>query len=105
MNNTKICNPKTEVSTGFRENDRDYLNSCLSLLKDMEKNYVIALTEASNESLFEKYNAIFDGIKTLQRDVFELAFVKGWYTLDKAEKPKIDEKYTTLKQEFDGLNG
>ena len=104
MNNTKVCNPKKEVSTGIKENDRDYLNSCLSLLKDMEKNYTITLTEASNESLFEKYDTMFNSIKALQREAFELAFVNGWYTLEKAEDTKISEKYNTLKQEFESLN-
>ena len=35
MNNKKICNPKTEVPSGTSLNDKDYLNSALSLLKDM----------------------------------------------------------------------
>ncbi|MGM9882033.1 MAG: spore coat protein [Bacilli bacterium] len=104
MNNTKVCNPKTEVPTGIKENDKDYLNSCLSLLKDMEKNYTITLTEVSNESLFEKYDSMFNSIKSLQREVFELAFVNGWYTLERAEDTKIIEKYNILKQEFESLN-
>ena len=53
--NNKITNPKTEVPKGMALNDKDYLNMTLSLLKDMEKNYAISLTEASNENLFAKY--------------------------------------------------
>ena len=86
--NNKICNPKVEVPTGIKENDKDYLNSCLSLLKDMEKNYVVALIEVSNENLFSKYEEMFNSIKSLQREVYELAFKKGWYTLEKAEEIK-----------------
>ena len=104
MNNKKICNPKTEVPSGTSLNDKDYLNCALSLLKDMEKNYVMALTEASNEYLFGKYDNMFTDIKNLQRDVFELAFKKGWYTLEKAEDNKMTEKYNTLNQEFNDLN-
>lgn len=104
MNNNKICNPKTEVPSGTSLNDKDYLNSALSLLKDMEKNYVALLTEASNEYLFDKYANMFDGIKNLQREVFELAFKKGWYVLEKAEDTKVTEKYNTLNQEFSGLS-
>ena len=54
MNNNQVCNPKVEVPTGMSMNDKDYLTSLLSCLKDMEKNYVIAMTEASCESLYEK---------------------------------------------------
>lgn len=104
MNNNKICNPKTEVPTGTKLNDKDYLNSVLSMLKEMEKNYTIALTEASNEILFSKYENMFNDIKNLERDVYELAFRKGWYTLEKAENTKITEKYNNLNQEFTDLS-
>lgn len=102
--NNKICNPKTEVSSGTNLNDKDYLNSVLSLLKDMEKNYTVVLTETSNEYLFNKYEEIFDKIKMLQRETFELAFKKGWYVLEKADDTKINEKYNTLNQEFNDLS-
>ena len=77
--NNKITNPKTEVPKGMVLNDKDYLNMTLSLLKDMEKNYAISLTEVSNENLFAKYEETFNVIKSLQREVFELAFRKGSY--------------------------
>lgn len=104
MNNNKISNPKTEVPTGVKENDKDYLNSALSLLKNMEKNYAISLTEASNETLFSKYEEMFNEIKSLEREVYELSFRKGWYILEKAETSKISEKYNTLNQEFNNLS-
>lgn len=104
MNNNKICNPKTEVPTGIKENDKDYLNLTLLLLKDMEKNYTLVLTEASNEYLFSKYENMFNNIKNLQREVYELSFKKGWYTLEKADNTKITEKYNTLNQEFNELS-
>ena len=104
MNNNKICNPKTEVPTGTILNDKDYLNSILSFLKEMEKNYTLSLTEVSNEYLYDKFNNMFDDIKNLQREVYELSFKKGWYTLEKAEENKVTEKYNTLNQEFNDLS-
>ena len=104
MNNNKICNPKTKVPNGTNLNDKDYLNSALSMLKDMEKNYTLALTEVSNEALFSKYNNMFDNIKNLQREVYELSFKKGWYTLEKADENKITEKYNMLNQEYNDLS-
>ena len=98
--NNKITNPKTEVPKGMALNDKDYLNMTLSLLKDIEKNYAISLTEASNENLFAKYEEMFNVI----REVFELAFRKGWYELEKAPSNKITEKYNTLNTEFNDLN-
>ena len=47
MNNNEIKNIKVDVPTGISLNDKDYLNSLLSSLKEMSKNYTLSLTEAS----------------------------------------------------------
>lgn len=104
MNNNQISNPKIEVPTGINMNDKDYINSLLSCLKEMNKNYTTAMTEASCENLYEKYKMIFDNISELQREVYELMFRKGWYCLEKAEIQKIDQKYQMLNQEYQDLS-
>lgn len=104
MNNNEISNSKTEVPKGTEINDKDYINSLLSCLKEMVKNYAIALTEASNENLYSKYKEMFDKYSSLQREVFETMFRKGWYSIEKAETQKINNKYQTLNQEFIDLN-
>ena len=103
MNNNKICNPKVEVPKGINLNDKDYLTILLTCLKDMEKNYVIALTEVSNESLYSKYVEIFNSLSSLQREVYEMMFRNGWYQLEKAEETKVSQKYQTLNQEYNEL--
>ena len=103
MNNI-IKNKKEEVSKGIELNDKDYLNSINSTLKEMAKNYSVVLTEASNKNLFKVYKKIFDNIITMQRQTFELIFENGWYILEKAEKNKINNKFSTLNQEFIDLN-
>ena len=105
MNNqdNKIKNPKTEVSNGISLNEKDYLNALLSCLKEMSKNYVTAMTEASNENLYQTYLETFLNVISLQREVYELMFQNGWYTLEKAETNKIDEKFNTLNQELTDL--
>lgn len=65
--NNKICNIKVEVPRGMSLNDKDYINSLLSTLKEMEKNYVIAMSEASNEKLLSIYKNVFLKIVALQR--------------------------------------
>ena len=104
MNNS-ISNPKTEVPKGTSINDKDYMNSLLGTLKEMIKNYGVALTEASNETLYNKFKTMFDEYSNLQREVYETMFRKGWYSLEKVEKQKLDSKYQTLNQEFMDLNG
>lgn len=105
MYNNQIKNPKVEVPSGLTLNDKDHINSLLGTLKEMVKNYAVALTEASNEYLYEEYKKMFDEYSSLQRRVFEIMFKKGWYVLEKSETKKINDKYQTLSKEFTDLNG
>lgn len=102
-NSNKINNPKTKVPTGKGLNDKDYINCLLSSLKELVKNYAIALTEASNENLYNNYKEIFDKYISLQREVYELMFRNGWYSLEKAEMQKINSKAQMISQEITDL--
>ena len=104
MNNNKISNTKVEVPNGVELNDKDYINSVLSSLKEMSKNYVIAMTEASNEVLYERYFEMFNNISTLGRDVYELMFRKGWYSLEEAQEMKVNQKLNMLTTEYNDLD-
>ena len=103
MNNNKISNPKTETPTGINMNDKDYTNSLLSCLKEMTKNYTTAMTEASNESLYNSFHSTFEELIKLQRETYELMFRKGWYSVELADTTKINEKYNMLSQEYQDL--
>lgn len=102
--NQQISNSKVEVPTGIACNDKDYINSLLSCLKEMSKNYVVAMTEASNEALFEKHKQIFLTLIALQREVYELMFRKGWYILEQVDDNKISSKQQMLSTEYQNLN-
>ena len=104
MNNNKITNPKTNTPTGISMNDKDYLTNLLTCLKEMSKNYTIAMTEASNESLHKSFHSVFEELMKLQREVYELMFRKGWYSIEKAETQKISDKFQILSQEYKDLN-
>lgn len=100
MNNTKICNPKTEVPKGLSLNDKDYIEGVLTVCKDLEKNLTVAMTEASNEKLYQTIFDMFTDIAELQRETYELWFKKGWFILEAEEKQKINKKYNMLEQEL-----
>lgn len=102
--NNNISNQKEEVSKGVEMNKKDYLNSLLTYLKELQKNYSIAMTEASCENLYKKYKQVFLNISDLQREVYELMFKKGWYCLEKADTQKINQKFVTLNQEYIDFN-
>ncbi len=101
--NNQVSNPKVEVPSGMQLNDKDYINDLLSCLKSMEKDYVVALTEASNEALYQQYKEMFNQISQLQRETYELMFRYGWYSIEEAPSEKINSKYQMLSQEFQSL--
>lgn len=100
MNNTEICNPKTEVPKGLSLNDKDYIEGVLTVCKDLEKNLTVAMTEASNEKLYQTIFDMFTDIAELQRETYELWFKKGWFVVEEEEKQKINKKYNVLEQEL-----
>lgn len=103
MNNNKVQNPKTELSETTALNDCDYLNQVLECTKNMSVNLAIALNEASNEKLYNEFFGIYNDLKTAQRDLYNMAFKNGWYSLEKAENTKINEKLTEFKQKMNQL--
>ena len=80
-----------------------FLNDILESEKNMSVNYTYALNEASNEELFKRIYDMFIHIKETQRNLFELSFKKGWYTLEKAEENKINEEINTLSNMFNEI--
>jgi Coat F domain. len=91
-----VCNEKTEFPTTKELNDNDIIIALNENLKNISSNMTTALNEVSNDTLYKKLFPIFKETKDLQRDVFELMFVKGWYKLEKAESTKINQKFTEL---------
>lgn len=100
----KICNIKVAVPEGISLNDKDYLNSLSSILKEMGKNYVLAMNEASSEKLYQLHKEVFLKIEGMQREVYELMFRKGWYCLEKVEDTKIADKHQMLDKEYTSID-
>jgi len=99
-----INNKEIEIDKSIDMNEKDYITSLLTSLKDIEKNMCVSLTEASNEKLYKKYKEMFNNISDLQRKVFEVMFRLGFYKLEKQEKTKIDKKYNDLSNDYNTLN-
>ena len=101
--NNKVQNPKIELDSSIEMNDENYLNDILETEKNMSVNFTYALNEASNETLFNEIYEMFKQIQASQRNLFELSFRKGFYTLEKAETNKINEEYNTLLNKFNEI--
>ena len=102
--NNKIENKKVEVPQTKEMNDKDYITTMLTIEKAMVKDYATALTEASNNDLYNDYLEMFNDVSTLQRDIYNLMFKKGWYQLEMAQENKIQEKLKCLTHEISQVN-
>lgn len=100
----KVGNTVVQVPGGIELNEKDYCLCLLSSLKEMEKNYCLAMSEASNEWLYEIYKETMIGVADLQRKVFELMFRNGWYQLESVEEKKLTDKYNMLEKDYKGLS-
>lgn len=100
MNNKEIKNSQKEVPSGIKMNDRDYLNSILEIEKNMSNNYSIALNEASNDYLYEDYFSMLEDSKDMARELYNLMFKNGWYSLEEIDNTKLDNKINTLEQKL-----
>ncbi len=100
----KVCNVVTKVPNGIELNEKDYCTCLLSTLKEMIKNYSIAMTEASNEWLYDIYKNIFNEISDFQRELYIIMFRNGWYQLEPVSQTKLDEKYKMFDADYKGLS-
>lgn len=100
----KIGNTVIEVPKGIELNEKDYCMCLLATIKEMEKNYAVSMTEASNEWLYNKYKDVFIELSDLQRKIYIQMFRNGWYQLEGVSNTKLDEKYTLLDADYKSLS-
>ncbi|MBQ8193670.1 MAG: spore coat protein [Bacilli bacterium] len=100
----KICCEEVTVPQELEMNDRDLLNDILYSQKQITVNTITALTETSNIVLHDEIEKIFEDVEKLQRKSFELAWNKGWYTLEEVGVTKIKESITNLNTKLEELN-
>lgn len=96
MNNNpqqKIKNPETQVTKGPQMNDRDFVNDLLSTEKYMAASYSSALNEASHQALYQDILTIRNETQQSQRDLYNLMFNNGWYSLEAADTQKLQQSH------------
>lgn len=84
--------------------DKEYMMDILDTEKWVTVNMAYALNEASCESLYKEYFAIFKNISKATKDVFDMAYGLGYYNLEKEDNKKIKSNIKTLSQELDSLS-
>lgn len=99
-----IKNNKTQVKKGLEMNDSDRLNDILISYKHLVSSYAISLNEASNKNIYKLFFSLFESSSKMQAELFQLAFQKGWYTLETADVKKIQQAYDKFDKCLSELN-
>lgn len=100
----EIKNDKQEISKDECLNDEDLLNDIMLCEKNISNSYSVAINEMSNKYLYKKVMDIFEDTKDIARDIFNLMFSKGWYTLTPEEENKITKSYTKYSDKLKELS-
>ncbi len=98
MNNQKIQNPETQIPKSAAMNDRDFMNDILSTEKYLTQAYSIALNEASNQTLYQDILHIFEDTQNSQRELYNLMFKNGWYSVEQASNQTCQQSYQQFQQ-------
>jgi spore coat protein CotF len=99
----QIANPQTgqlPQIKGPEMNDRDLLNDALSTCKYITDSLNVAVREASHTRLHGDILQILNETHQSARDLFNLMFQNGWYSLEPEEQQKIDQAF----QQFNGYS-
>jgi len=100
----EIKNAKAEITPDeIVFNDLDILEDTLISLKQISHTLDTAKSEASNKDLITTYDTLSKSMFNTTRDVFNLMFENGWYTLEEADAAKIKktyDKFNSRKEEM-----
>ena len=83
--------------------DKEYMMDTLDTLKSLSVNMTYALNEASCDKLYKEYLKMFENINKETKEVFDLAYKLGYYTLEKEANTKIKASIKTSNQELESL--
>ncbi|SDM16350.1 spore coat protein [Sediminibacillus halophilus] len=89
----KVQNAETQVPKTPQMNERDFVNDVLASEKYLTGAYSIALNEASNQGLYQELASISKETQDCQRNLYNLMFKNGWYSLEKADQQKVQQAY------------
>ncbi len=84
--------------------DKEYIMDTLDTLKSLSVNMTYAMNEASCEKLYKEYYNMFKEINKETKEVFDLAYKLGYYTLESEEEKKIKSSLKTLSQELESVS-
>lgn len=93
-NPNAIKNPQTgqlPQVKGPEMNERDFINDILATEKYITDNFNVFAREASNQILHQDVMDILNESHQAARNLFNMMFKKGWYSLTAAQQQDIQQ--------------
>ena len=78
---------------GPQMNDRDMINEALSGLKHLTDSYNVFVKEASHQVLHRDIMNILLETHSQSRELYNLMFKKGWYSLEPEQPQKLQQTF------------
>ena len=91
--NPTIKNPSSPFEKGQEFSDRDRLNDILATEKYLTDGFNVFVREASHQDLFQDVLYILNETHHACRNVFNLMFEKGWYSLHPEQPSQIAKEH------------
>ena len=76
--------------------DQEISTNLLVTMKHLKSEFNIFTQVESNTELYDTITQVYESISTLQRDVFDMMGVQGWYELCADTKENIAKAYRKL---------
>lgn len=99
----EIFNVEKNISKGSSISDKDYLTYLLMFLKELERNYVMSMSQSSCEEFYDGIFDTFYNISAKEREAYELMFRNGWCKLTLPNENEILKNYKELRRKFKNL--
>lgn len=93
-----VKNPTTQFTRGKEFSDRDRLDDMLATEKWLTDGYNVFVRETSHNNLYRDILHILNETHHAARELFNLMFEKGWYSIQAEQPSQITKEY----QKFSG---
>lgn len=80
--------------------NKNVMIETMTLIKDMQKNYAIAMTEASNLNIYNVFKNGYLRITKIQRKIFNIMNKNNMYNLKNIKQTEISSIFSIINKEF-----
>ena len=100
----EIKNDTELVNKGRCMAEEDIINDILMSEKSLSDMYSIGVNEMSNKQLYKIILSLLNESKNTCREVYNLAFEKGWYSVSREDDTIISKTYTDYSNKLKELS-